>query len=284
MKLRFCHSVWSKPMFSGRWGVNDQVCHNLWMFALSAALIKRAGHSIVLHTDCKGRDLFGFLPYDEVYTTLDTLDSDPLFWASGKVLAQQNEPLGSIHIDGDAFITSPELFTFMKNSKAALLIQHLEYFDDELQLSRPYALAVDALTKALSKVPITFNTSFTRSFNCGFVKFNNQRLKDEYISGYWSFLKAVLCDKEVLKVLSENKDITPDLVLEQLWLHFLVTTNAYTYSCFKSEELLNKGFIHMVGKSKYSNTFWVKRELIKTDISLFYKVNDFLVNNGFKEV
>lgn len=282
-RLRFCHSVWAEPMFSDRWGVTNQLYHNLWMFALSVALVKKEGHYIVLHTDSKGKDLFGFLPYDEIHVTLDSLESSPLFWASGKMLAQQNEPLGSIHIDGDVFLTKPGLFDFMRPSRKDFIVQHLEHFDPESPLARPYTLAIDALTPVLSKVSIDFDLSLTNSFNCGLVKFNNSQLRDDYLFGYWSFLKAALADADVVGVLSGNKDIIPDLVLEQLWLYSLASRGGYKHSCFKSEDLLSKGFIHMVGKSKYSNNFMVKRLLVQTDLDLFYRVGNFLTSNGFNE-
>ncbi len=283
-KLRFCHSVWTEPMFSGRWHIGNQFYHNIWMFALSAALIKKAGHSIVLHTDSRGRELFGFLPYDEVYTTLDALDSDPLFWASGKILAQQSEPLGSTHIDGDAFIFNSDLFELVSNSKGDLFVQSKESFDDVFHLLVPYTLALDALAPALKRAPIDFDLSFDLVFNCGLVRFNNQVLKDEYISGYWTFLKEILSDQSVLKVLDGNKDITPDLVLEQLWLYKIVKSRNYTYSCFGSKELSSNGFVHFVGKGKYSNNFMIKCELIKADLDLFYKVSKFLEDHNFREV
>ena len=84
-KLRFCHLVWSAPMEGDRWGIKNQLYHNIWMFALSVALVKKAGHTVVLHTDSVDKDLFGFLPYDEVFTTLDSFQCATRFWAAGKL-------------------------------------------------------------------------------------------------------------------------------------------------------------------------------------------------------
>ena len=51
-------------------------------------------------------------------------------------------------------------------------------------------------------------------------------------------------------VLSGNKDIIPDLVFGAVVALLFGQQGGYKHSCFKSEDLLSKGFIHMVGKSK----------------------------------
>jgi hypothetical protein len=107
MNLRLCHSYWTAPSERQRWGIENQIVSNVCLAAVSVAFAKKIGATIALHTDLNGKEFLGWLPYNELHLSLEQHNFHSAFWASGKILAQEREPLGSIHIDLDVFIKRP---------------------------------------------------------------------------------------------------------------------------------------------------------------------------------
>lgn len=111
--MRLCHSFSTRPLGVEAYNTAAlrRLIGNVWYFALSVAYAKRSGAYIVLHTDSFGKAMLGHLPYDEIHLTLDDMPADisPRFWAAGKIFAQEAEPIGSLHIDGDVFIKRADL-------------------------------------------------------------------------------------------------------------------------------------------------------------------------------
>lgn len=279
--MRFCHSVWSAPMEGNRWGIKNQLYHNIWMFALSMALVKKAGHTVVLHTDSVGKDLFGFLPYDEVFTTLDSFQCDTRFWAAGKLQAQKEEPLSSIHIDGDAFLLKPSIFEYLSDGDYDVLTQNLEDFSVYPDLVDIYDNVFKVLHPCRSVFPEGFMENRV-SYNCGVVGFKDKGFKEDYISGYESFVEACSVNSTVMSALSSEVNLTPDLVLEQAWLGFLSELRGSRVKWLPHSTHKDLGLIHFIGKQKYSSHIFIKATLLSVNRELFHKVNQFLIDKGLQ--
>jgi hypothetical protein len=279
-KIRLCHSVWTKPMKGFRWNVADQLKQNLWLFALSVAYAKKMGAQIVLHTDQCGKEIYGFLPYDEIYLTLDTLDVHERFWAAGKIYAQEAEPLGSIHIDGDVFLKKRKVYDIISDTKADLIVQMTEGDNTPSCLGHTYGDNLNCLLSALGKnLPVEFNKFQNTAYNCGLVKFNNPELKKRYINGYKQMVRDASNAPSFVKQLTVDNDICPDLIIEQWWLKSV--TDFYNYRVKSvlpewgadiQKEANRIGYTHVIGKYKYELISTVKERLLEVAPELYKQV------------
>jgi hypothetical protein len=269
-KLRLCHSFWSAPCSDG-----DKLRANVWLYALSVAYAKKTGAKIVLHTDEKGKELLGFLPYDELHTTLQGITVNPRFWAAGKIFAQAAEPLGSIHIDGDVFIKRKNTIDLRRFQASDLIIQNIENFEYPYIVHNiPYvkqALVRDA--EMSKRLRLDENLS---SYNCGVVGFNSQELKDQYISGYKRLYNILVSNKKVLRTIELNRELIPDLVIEQYWLTALAESrNAKVYALIADNyqrDAIRIHYTHLLGKTKYNGDVQKRiREMLKALNENIYK-------------
>jgi hypothetical protein len=251
MKIRICHSFWTKPMDFARWDVvaSRQIKSSLWLYSLSAVFARLIGAEIVLHTDRAGKSLLDCVPYDSVYLTLEDHDYDHEFWASGKIIAQEAEPLGSIHIDGDVFIKSKHTLDPDRLGNVDLIVQSRESASGDW-----YDHAIDGVRAVLAqRDPFlfrVFDPGRWDAYNCGVVGFNSQRLKDAFIAGYKRLYKSLMIDKPF------HNAWCPDLAIEQAWLHRIATWHDASVFCLlgqdnNCDDAKRIGFSHLIGKSKY---------------------------------
>lgn len=215
--MRFVHSLSTRPLGIKLYNTNalERIAGNIYYYSLSLAYLKKLNQEVVLYTDTLGASLLGHLPYDEIYVTLDDMPDQlsPRFWAAGKMYAMEQEPLGSIHIDGDVFIKSQQIIDLVENSDWDIITQNYEdmkwnggyrgefpYWQKEKEFCKQYGLTFDV----------------TEGFNTGFVGFKNQELKDKFINGY----KAITLNHSKLNYneLLHNDYRTPDLVAEQAFI------------------------------------------------------------------
>lgn len=215
--MRFVHSLSTRPFGIQLYNTNtlERIACNIYYYSLSLAYLKRLNQEVVLYTDTLGAALLGHLPYDEIHITLDDMPDglSPRFWAAGKIYALAQEPLGSIHIDGDVFIKSSKIIDMIENSEYDLITQNYEgpawvggysiefpYFKGEEEFCKQYGLTFDV----------------KEGFNTGLVGFRNQELKDKFIKGY----KEISLYHSKLKYdkLLNDTHRTPDLVVEQAYI------------------------------------------------------------------
>ena len=126
--MRFVHSLWPSPSLNERWGFDAKtaIITNIWYYSLSVAYLKKLGQKIVLHTDNFGQECLNHIPYDEIYLTIENevpKDICPIMWACSKFYALKNEPLESIHIDGDVFIKSQKCLDMINAGSFDLFCQ-----------------------------------------------------------------------------------------------------------------------------------------------------------------
>jgi hypothetical protein len=261
-----------------RWYIEDQLKNNLWLFALSVAWVKKFGHEIVLHTDDLGKEIYGRLPYDEIYPTLDSLDVHERFWAAGKIYAQEAEPLHSVHIDGDVFLKKQAVYDIVGDRDADLIVQMIE---GDLAVSCPGSCYGDNLKLVLpalgNDIPAEFNRRQNAAYNCGLVKFNDPDLKNRYIEGYKEMINNCRRNQSFTKRILTDNNLCPDIILEQWWLKSVTDHYGYKVKTVLSGHDINEaavriGYTHVIGTAKYSLIPVVKERLLEIAPDLFTEV------------
>lgn len=256
------HSFWTAPSMTDRYGYKcEQLFYNLWYFALSCAYAKRSGAEIVLHTDTLGKLLFGHLPYDKIYTTLDNVDAPPRFWAAGKFFALDAERDGrAIHIDGDVFIKSAKLWERMANSESDLLVQYIEPWLDTRVRDR----LAEYMTKKYFVHPCMYNTGVFGIFDT--------ELKQMILDAYFDTIDEA--GEQLPDRLLDDPNFTPDLVCEQQMVAYMsqgfdvdfVLSDAYNCKA----EANRIGFQHILSTAKYRELDKCKETLREVDKTLYY--------------
>ena len=285
-KTTLIHSAWVKPM-RDRWYVNNQIEGNLWLYALSVHYAKSVGANIILHTDSEGEKIFGILPYDNIYCTLNGLDKHihHRFWAAGKMIALENSPLGYIHIDGDVFIKNVEVLNAISFKDEDIVIQNREHlgfvtgykdlcYEQNLNLLRQY---INNNTMRIIKRYERMESAY----NTGIFGFKSESLKCRFLDGYWNTVKKLCSNRSFISKISTDQNACPDIILEQMHLYSLCRKyNAKVKSLFKEhdnivEKAIEIGYTHVIGKEKYTLIYAVKKRLQKQNPELYSKVLDF---------
>lgn len=256
------HSFWTQPSMISRYGYRcEQLFYNLWYFALSCAYAKRSGADIVLHTDALGRLLFGHLPYDAIYTTLDNVEAPPRFWAAGKFYAiDAEEEDRVIHIDGDVFIKNPKLLDRMYNSEGDILLQYRE----------PWVAS--NVRERLSRYMTRDYFDHAEMYNTGVLGIFNKELKVSILDSYFASIDEAR--DRLSQELLDDENFTPDLVCEQQMIahrsqgyrvDFLLRD---AYNC--KEDANEIGYQHVMSSAKFSELDKCKQTLRNVDKTLYY--------------
>jgi len=267
---RVFHSFWSNPLLGERFDqtIVKQLKSTLLFTAIGVIALKKLDIDVVLHTDDYGIKLFEILPYNEIYLTLRGHEVNKCFWASGKMIALEKEPLGACHLDLDAWIKQPECRDIIFNSKADIVIQSLEDNQETYQQVRDTVIKnIDVFDHIDMSIAKNF-----KAYNCGIIKINNQELKDMWLNGYWSIINQ-LSEKNIIE--SEDNFFIPDLIAEQ-WLlyqlcqqnNFCVETLCKGWGCSVPTEI---GYTHLIGESKYKMDVQLKGVLKKLDENIYFK-------------
>ena len=274
--MRIFQSLWTKPALDKRWDQSNQLEANIWLYTLSVIYAKKIGLEIVLHTDSLGKSLLSHLPYDKIYTTLNNIPSNipTMIWAYGKFVALEKEPLGSIHIDGDVFLKHEGIKNKLEFSDYDMIVQNQE------SVAGTYPTIENTMIKygVLGQNVLTANFAY----NCGIIGFNNENLKQQYLSFYHKHVNKILHNSAIKNIMHSDKFFCVDLPLEQ---HSIATLS----SNYKVKQLLtNKpggaaitdstiqsaikiGYQHLIGKEKYSYIDRIKVYVLALDSELYYK-------------
>ena len=268
MSNRIMHSFWSKPC----WNPGQHT----WMYALSLAYLRREGATTVLHTDSAGKEIMGFLPYDEIHTTLDDVPKwiDPKFFAAGKFIAQRAEAIGTVHIDGDVFLKKKKLIDRICDPEDKdFVAQHTEFGRNKV-----YNITTDVLEKFIPDPPYPY--LYMTPVSCGVIGFFNKSLKDEYEQMYFSMLERAHKADGCIEALKASERSIPDLIFEQQFLTQLAEENGYTYKCalettpaHLQETAIESGFQHLITSYKWSLLPYVKMYLRALDPVLYSEVD-----------
>ena len=240
-KNRVCQVFWSKPykldFKNARWNISNQFELTLPLCALSLALLKEMNQEVVLYTDSEGQELLKDLGYDRIYNIFDKLNVSNDFWACGKILALQNEPLDSILVDTDIFIYDGTVLD--KAYQLDVFGSHRENTDVYKEILKFGSIFFEHL-----------QGNFDFSTNTGFMKINNLYKKNQFISAYWAGLKHFSNPKFLQEFKEKGKGAyCADLLIEQFNFHKLCDPETLITLPEKQKDV--QGFIHLVSFEKY---------------------------------
>lgn len=244
-KPRFVHSFWSKPALLHP----ENFKQLIRLYAVSASYVKSHGCQIVLHTDDFGKKLLKDIPYDEIHLTLNSIPDyiHPSFFAYGKFIAMEHEPLHSFHIDGDVFLKKPELIDYISNYDCDILVQ--DSWSD--MIKEEYIMYNQELLK---KYILSYNYygSF-KSSNTGILCWHNSQLKTNCINNYKDIVDKCCKDNDIIKELNKyERLLVPDLVIEQQLIYKLSQNYKLGELCkWINPELL--GYEHILTPIKYND-------------------------------
>lgn len=255
-KNHFVHSLWTKPMQLDEKKIEVTVLN----YALSVAYLKRLGCTVNLHTDSLGAKLLGNAGYDNIYLTGDEIPEtiNPIVFAYIKSVALENEPVGTVHIDGDVFIKKPECIDRIFNHNCDCVAQSCEtelpWINESLSFMIPF-LGENLLSDG-NRLEIR-----KWDYNTGVIGFFNEELKNLYISNYQR-LAEKFSKYEYLSIWmnSYGKFYCPDFVLEQqLMAHltnsskvrFVLPVDSAPYIDERNNFAKHIGYTHLLGPTKY---------------------------------
>lgn len=238
---RFAHVLWTEPMFKPmkdiRWHISNQYELTLLLSAVSLACLKALGQEVVLYTDTRGQELLDCLPYDRCYNIFDKFSVNSEFWAAGKIMALQNEPLDSCIIDNDLFLYDGRLIDRL--SKMNVAASHQES-------TSAYVKLIDEGKNIFSHLKGDRNYSA----NTGILKVSDFRLKQMFISAYYSCMRA-LNNPQLLSDIKAagNGAYCVDLLCEQ-FNYYSICNPEYVINVSDDMTKVN-GLTHLLSFEKY---------------------------------
>lgn len=282
IKNHFTHSLCTKLMANDK----DKLEANVYMFALSLTYLKKLGCTVNLHTDTLGARLLNGLGYDNIYLTANEIPQDisPKIFAYIKSMALQNEPLGTVHIDGDVLIKTEECLDIIFNHNCDCVFQSCETYIPWTNNGRSFMLPF--LTENLLSTGKMLHI-YDYDFNVGVIGFFNSDLKDLYIQNYQNLALSLSKYKYLYLIDSGDYSFysfnTPDLVLEQQLIcnlteeskvRFVLPVDSLDYIKHRDLIATKIGYTHLLGASKYQPDVIekVKNKLKEIDSDCFYKV------------
>ena len=290
-KNHFIHSLWTGPMANDKYKLEA----NIYTFALSLAYLKKLGCTVNLHTDTLGAKLLGGLGYDNIYLTANEIPQDisPRTFAYIKSMALQNEPLGTVHIDGDVFIKTEECLDIIFNHDCDCVLQSCETYIPWSVKGRSFMIPF--LSEHLLSTGKQLHV-YDYDFNVGVIGFFSESLKNLYIQNYQDL--ALSISKYKYLYIMDSNDIlfrTPDLVFEQQLIvnlteecskvRFVLPVDSKDYIKDRDQIAKEIGFTHLLGGCKYQHDIIekVKNKLKEIDYDCFNKVSENIKDVLYKD-
>lgn len=241
-------------------------------FTLSALYAKNSGFEIVLHTDEFGKFLFQHAPYDEIIVDLPEPPEDTRIFAWCKFVAMANEPIDSIHIDGDVFLKRPEFKELLSLDGCDIICQNLE----EIGIYPYHQSSWNKESYAWQncKFPTWMSRKFNKMYNVGIIGFKDEKHRDAYHTLYNEMM-------EDFKINGKSNDCVPELISEQKLLYDYATHNNLKVKKLLDHMHIMKharsiGYQHLLGEAKYKMFDKTKEVLKKLDSDLYDKTLDVL--------
>jgi hypothetical protein len=229
---------------------------HLCYFVLSCIYAKNSGFDIKVHCDKRAELILQIAPYDEIITDLEeiTPPANSRIYAWSKFESMKNEPLGTIHIDGDVFLKSPKLQKLLNFDNYDCIVQCLEnkriFGGDQNNIWRDNSsLFVNC------KYPYWAKRECDYMFNCGVIGINNAQLKNEYFNTYADMVKQY--NETNINI----PGTCPDIIIEQQFLKDLTDAKGYNVKCLlpvDNHNMLHSyassiGYQHLIGDAKRRN-------------------------------
>lgn len=269
--MRFVHTFYSVPLLANKFNKYEtSMTFTITNYAYSAHCVKKLGHEIVLFTDEKGKELLGFIPYDEIIVIKD-IEHSKHFAAQFKFKALQQCKLGDVIIDGDLFIKKQEALDRIKDDTNAVIYSFFEPYNYTLRgtMKNYY---INLLAK-MRKVQYLDGYELPKKWgdmgwmNTSLMRFNDEELLQEYIRQYEHH-------KHILQDINFEGE-WPDIIIEQYFLTQLCK-NKQTKAIvedFWVDPLYNiksaeMGFVHL-GAAKPGYQKILNRDLSKENPELW---------------
>lgn len=245
--IRFVHSFSTRSACVKLGGVDSvkRLLGNVVYYATSLMYLKRLGQEVVLYTDTLGKALLGYLPYDHIYDVEIPDNVSPRFWAAPKMWALEQEPLESVHIDGDVFIKTQKCLDAITQSDWDILVQmyeSAEWYEQDCSLfnhDKEFCAYVG------------LNPNGHGAYNNGVIGFRNEELKHTFINGY----KALATHFSEHHIDKLAIDATPDLIAEQRFVYQLAQNKGAKVHCLLGSDYQHDanelGYQHVLTASKY---------------------------------
>lgn len=280
--MKLIHSAWTLPALEKRWQIEDQLKNNLWLYAYSFLRGSEFTESFVLYTDNLGQQFYGEIGYDRVTNRLEDLALSTRFWSYGKIIALQDEPLGSVHIDGDVFFRKKTMIDVIDSGEYDVIVQgeerlsiFLKYYFDTLYLYPD------------SGMPFGFDKTLKHSVNCGVLGFRNEELRQDFFHGYFKMVEILMNNKDFMRSLHLDPKIEPNII-EQFFLAGLIKAkNSKVKTVLplpdgltdidKTITLMNKtaneiGYTHAWGSTKYNLIDLIRQKIKERDFGFYRKI------------
>lgn len=178
-------------------------------FIASCLYARHSGFRISLYTDERFEDVVKFAPYEKIHVVDFKLNnpSDKLLHST-KITALENEPLGTIHIDGDVFLKNKILKSLMNFDDAGCIVRTIDIVDDSNMVSQ----TINDLS-SIAYHPY-MSREMSKVCDCSIIGFNNESLKNEWISGYSNMMNNITENGTSFGLFSR-----PDKVMEGKLIH-----------------------------------------------------------------
>lgn len=258
----------------------DKKFYNMiWCTILSCLYAKESGLTIKLYTDSIAYEYLKHAPYDEIEVCLDDLPYIPSIYANSKYYALKKEPLGSIHIDCDVFLKSKNFIYELDFEGNDVIVQSVEKYGAPFVADK--GIIGGSWVYALNNVKKVYNPLWSKDicdkmYNCGVIGFNNQTLKDLFITQYEQGLDIIKnnTDKVKSKALS-------DLIIEQQHLYDICKSHGFHVKTLLDaehlqEEAVIKGYQHLIGGSKHGFIDKIKKLVYTKDYELYKKIDSLI--------
>jgi hypothetical protein len=266
--------------FRGAGATEKWLAINTILYTLSVMTLKKCGYYVKLYCD----DVFyncikGISDhlYDEIDLSPTNFPTPPKhIYADIKFRVMKNEPLGTIHLDGDVFIFNPNVLNNIVDKDFDVLVQGIET-DKNTECIYWYSSSRSFLR---CKKPEWAKRDCQAMYNCGVVCIKNEQLKQEYFDTYWKMYEEY--DKNGIKEYT-----VPDIIIEQQYLVDLCDKHGYKVETILPE--LNHreyagsiGYSHLIGESKYKQITNVLKVIYKYNKETYLKIKDKFYDKIYK--
>jgi hypothetical protein len=262
---------------SGKW-----LAINTIMYTLSVMLLKKHGYYVKLYCD----DAFYNSIYDICGSFYDEIDLSPNnfpapskhIYADIKFRVMENEPIGTIHLDGDVFLFKSDILNNIINNDFDVLVQLKE---SRLNTESKYWYGSSRSFMKCQK-PEWAKSKCDAMYNCGVVCIKNEKLKQEYFDTYWKMYEEY--DKYGIKEYT-----VPDIIIEQQYLVDLCEAKNYKVETILPEiEPLsfarNIGYSHLIGEGKWKCLKETLKVIYKYNKEIYFKLKDKFYGDGKNKI
>ena len=291
--MRAVWSFWSRPYHAGhcfRW--REPIDH-LLAWGLSLRLAQAHYPETVLVTDSPGRALLIDrldLPFTHVSTELDRLrDTDPCWWALGKLVAYSLQDQPFVHLDTDVFLWQPLPDPV---AGAPVLAQHPETYHVADDRCGP-RIVEDAFERAGLSLPAEWEWSRSRlagrfheancgilgGMNVGFIQYYARLALDLVLSPRHAAAWAAVAGKGGLNTTVEQfllpacldfHRFDPGSPHRGIYLRYLFPS---TSAAFDPAQAARAGFTHLLGEAKQDARVTTRlEERLRREDAAFYRL------------